>query len=50
MTDCIIEGLEISLNAIIPDFGQKNLLYSNGTAKVSPICCSYADLAVFNID
>ena len=50
MTDCIIEGLEICLKCNNSRFGSQNLLQLNGTATGAPNSCSYADLAVFNID
>ena len=45
-TDCIIEGLEICLKCNNSRF----LLQLNITATGAPKSCSYADLAVFNID
>ena len=50
MTDCIIKGLEICLKCNNSRFGSQNLLQLNGTATGAPNSCSYADLAVFNID
>ena len=49
-TDCIIEGLEICLKCNNSKFGSQNLLHLNGTATGAPNSCSYADLAVFDID
>ena len=49
-TDCIIEGLEICLKCNNSRFGSQNLLQLNGTATGAPNSCSYADLAVFDID
>ena len=49
-TDCITEGLEICLKCNNSRFGSQNLLQLNGTATGAPNSCSYADLAVFNID
>ena len=49
-TGCIIEGLEICLKCNNPRFGSQNLLQLNGTATGAPNSCSYADLAVFDID
>ena len=49
-TDCIIEGLEICLRCNNSKFGSQNLLQLNGTATGAPNSCSYADLAVFDID
>ena len=50
MTVCIMEGLEICLKCNNSRFGSQNLLQLNGTATVVPKSCSYADLAVFDID
>ena len=49
-TDCITECLEISLKCNNFSFGSQNLLQLNGAATGEPNSCSYADLAVFNID
>ena len=49
-TDCIIEGLESCLKCNNSRFGSQNLLHLNGTATDALNSCSYADLAVFNID
>ena len=49
-TDCIIEVLETCLKCSNSRFGSQNLLQLNGTATAAPNSCSYADLAVFNID
>ena len=49
-TDCIIEGLEICLKCNNSRSGSQNLLQLNGTATGAPNSCSYADLAVFDID
>ena len=49
-TDCRIEGLEICLKCNNSRFGSQNLLQLNGTATGAPNSCSYADLAVFDID
>ena len=49
-TDCIIEGLEICLRCSNSRFGSQNLLQLNGTTTGAPNSCSYADLAVFDVD
>ena len=49
-TDSIIEDLEICLKCNNSKFGSQNLLQLNGTATGTPNSCSYADLAVSNID
>ena len=49
-TDSIIEGLKICLKCNNFKFGSQILLQLNGTATGAPNSCSYADLAVFNID
>ena len=49
-TDCIIEFLEICLKCNNSRFVSKNLFQLNGTATGAPNSCSYADLAVFDID
>ena len=49
-TDCIIEGLEVYLKCNNSRFGSQNPLQLNGAATGAPKSCSYADLAVFNID
>ena len=49
-TDCITESLEICLKCNYSRFPSQNLLELNGTATGAPNSCSYADLAVFNID
>ena len=49
-TDSIIEGLEIRLKCNNSRFGSQNLLQLNGTVTGAPNSCSYADLAIFDID
>ena len=49
-TDCMIEGLEIYLKCNNSTFSLQNLRQLNGTVTGVPNTCSYADLAVFNID
>ena len=49
-TDGVIEGLEICLKSNNSRFGSQNLLQLNGAATGAPNSCSYADLAVLNID
>ena len=43
-------ALETSANKFAERYGSQNLLQSNNTATGAPNSCSYADLAVFNID
>ena len=49
-TNCIIEGLGIYLKCNNSRFGSQNFLQLNGTATGAPNSCSYADLAVYDID
>ena len=49
-TDCMIEGLEIYLKCNNSTFSLQNLLQLNGTVTGAPNTCSYADLALFNVD
>ena len=49
-TDCIIEGLKLSLynnNSVVAN---ENLLQTNGAATCAPNSCSYADIAVATTD
>ena len=50
LTGCIIEGLEICLKCNNSRLYSQNFLQTNGTPTGAPNSCSYADLAVFNID
>ena len=49
-TECKIEVLETCLKCSNARFGSQNLLQLNGLATGAPNYCSYADLAVFDID
>ena len=49
-TNCIKEGLGICLKCNNSTFHSQNLLQLNGIATDVPNSCSYADLAVFNMD
>ena len=46
----MIEGLEIYLKCNNSTFSLQNLLQLNGTVTGAPNTCSYADLALFNVD
>ena len=49
-THCIIERIEICLKCNNSRFGSQNLLQLNRTATGATNSCSYADLAVFDVD
>ena len=49
-TECVIEALELCLYNNNSMFFNENLLQTNGTATGAPNSCSYADIAVLEVD
>ena len=49
-TECIIEGLRISLYNNNSKFDQDHLLQTNDTASGASNSCSYSDLAIYRLD
>ena len=49
-TECLIEGVKVSLYQNNSIFAGVNLLQTNGAATEAPNSCSYADIAVASID